>query len=84
MTLIIDDELMNVLVISEMLQNLNVQSISAFTGMQAIEIVKDRVNQILQGSNGLDKLVFKLILLDYSMPEMSGPEVAIAIRRIVD
>ena len=82
MTLTVDDDLMNVEVINQLLEAYGVHSESALSGQRAIDMVKRRI-ELVQEDKATRYQVFKLILLDYSMPEMNGPEVAVEIRRIV-
>lgn len=70
--LCVDDEPMNIYVIKEMLKERNLDSISATSGREAIDIIQERIENFLLGQDS----IFKIILLDYSMPEMDGPAVA--------
>ena len=70
--LVVDDEPMNIYVVKEMLRGKNIESIAETSGVQALNIIEDRIENFLLGRQKM----FKLILLDYSMPEMDGPAVA--------
>ena len=63
-----------------MLQALKIDCVSAINGPLALEIVKKRAKIVQQGTAQM----FKLILLDYSLAEMDGPEIARKIRRLLD
>ena len=77
--LIVDDDQMNIEVISALLRQRAIKSDSALNGNEAIKLVQSRIEQVYRGQIAS---VYKVILLDYSMPEMDGPQVAIEIRRI--
>ena len=77
--LIVDDDLMNIEVISAMLKSRAIKSDSALNGNEAIKLVQSRIEQVHRGQMAS---MYKVILLDYSMPGMDGPQVAIEIRRI--
>lgn len=59
------------------LSSFGVASNSAISGEKAIEILRERLLIA-------ERPHFKLILLDFNMPGMSGPETAKEIRRMVD
>ena len=69
---------MNIFVVNELLKLSNITCDSALKGSVAIKMINDRIEQY---SNGTGQL-YKLILLDFSMPEMDGPEVAREIAKI--
>ena len=77
--LIVDDDLMNIEVISAMLKSRAIKSDSALNGNEAIKLVQSRIEKVHCGQIASN---YKVILLDYSMPEMDGPQVATEIRRI--
>ena len=77
--LIVDDDLMNIEVISAMLKSRAIKSDSALNGNEAIKLVQSRIEKVQCGQIASN---YKVILLDYSMPEMDGPQVATEIRRI--
>ena len=69
--LIIDDDFMNIAVLESMMKNRKFQTKSVTSGLEAINIMQKRINDLAEGIE--DVKMFKLILLDYSMPEMDGP-----------
>ena len=58
-----------------MLKAKKIASSSVLNGQDAIKIVEKRIQQVNDGESGAS--MFKLILLDYKMPDMNGPQVAI-------
>ena len=76
--LVVDDDHMNIEVITAMLSSKHVKADSALNGNQALALIQSRMALAYQGKTSM----YKIILLDYSMPEMDGPQVATEIRRI--
>ena len=76
--LVVDDEPMNIEVMEMMISNNNQSIDRAHNGLQAIAKVKDRLNKCLERRSSQN--MYKLILLDYSMPEMDGPQVSMNVR----
>ena len=73
--LVVDDELINIELICMMMAARGYVSIDKATnGAEALEFVTNR----LKGSRPM----YRLILLDYSMPKMDGPSVSRAIRKL--
>ena len=66
--LIVDDVVINIIAFKSLLMQLNIKASSASDGDQAINMVKNKYTQT--GTS------FKLILMDYSMPDKNGPQVA--------
>ena len=54
----------------------HLKSDTALSGSNAIELIKERLRKLLQGQASM----YKFILMDYSMPEMDGPETSENIR----
>ena len=54
----------------------HLKSDTALSGPIALELIKERLNKVLQGQ----AVMYKFILMDYSMPEMNGPQTALEIR----
>ena len=52
------------------------KSDTALSGSIALELIKERLEKVLQGQASM----YKFILMDYSMPEMDGPQTAEKIR----
>ena len=71
---------MNIEVLSALLRQRALKSDSALNGNEAIKLVQNRIEQVYRGEIAG---MYKVILLDYSMPEMEGPQVAIEIRRML-
>ena len=69
---------MNIEVISALLEERKVKSDSALNGKEAIKMIQSRIEKVYFGQASM----YGVILLDYSMPEMDGPQVALEIRRI--
>mmetsp|Transcript_36077 Transcript_36077/g.47428 ORF Transcript_36077/g.47428 Transcript_36077/m.47428 type:complete len:115 (-) Transcript_36077:32-376(-) len=57
----------------------DILSDNAYNGAEAVRAIEDRCKLVQEGATDM----FKLIILDYSMPCMNGVETAISIRRIV-
>ena len=54
----------------------HLNSDTALSGSIALELIKVRLNKVLQGQASM----YKFILMDYSMPEMDGPQTVLNIR----
>ena len=50
-------------------QMMNLKSDTALSGSIAIDLIRERLNQVMQGQAKM----YKFILMDYSMPDMDGP-----------
>ena len=59
-----------------MLESKGIMSDRALAGSQAIALVRKRIEQFKSDPT---TIMYKLILLDYSMPGMDGPQVAVEI-----
>ena len=70
--LVVDDDDFNVFMLQELLLQQEFESESAICEQKAIELVKKRIQEVLRG----DAEMYKIILLDYSMPGIGGLEVA--------
>ena len=69
--LIVDDDIINVEVHEAMItQMMNLKSDTALSGSIAIDLIKERLDQVMQGQAKM----YKFILMDYSMPDMDGPQ----------
>ena len=77
--LIVDDDYINIEIMKTMLQTKGLQSDTAYTGKDAIDLIKDRIKLALKSATPM----YEIILLDYSMPEMDGPQVATQIFELV-
>ena len=67
---------MNIEVIGAMFANHGHQIDFALNGKRALELIDDRLELVYAHVGTM----YRLILLDYSMPEMDGPQVAQALR----
>ena len=54
----------------------HLKSDTALSGYIAIELIKERLNKVLKE----EAFMYKFILMDYSMPEMDGPQTVEKIR----
>ena len=80
LVLVVDDDPFNIDVISMMLEEKKVQSVCTQTGKEAVEIVMQRIELFKQGKAPM----FKIILIDYSMPEMDGPTAVKKIKELFE
>ena len=69
--LVVDDDPMNIFVITELLKQYNLNANSASNGSSAVVAVKKSLEEAK---------MYKLILLDYSLGDTNGTEVAQTIR----
>ena len=74
--LIVDDDSFNIVAIQSLLQQFNLKSDYCNDGKEAIEMVKKRSKS--------DDPMYKLILMDYSMPDCDGPQATYAIREYLN
>ena len=58
--LIVDDDSFNLLVLENILKTLQLESIKAFNGQEAVDIIKNNYQ-----NNSRNKLNFKFIFMDY-------------------
>ena len=76
--MIVDDEPFNIFAIQSLLTNWGIPSESVGSGSEALETIQDRVRLVRQEKASM----FRLILLDYCMPNLNGIQTATAIRAI--
>ena len=68
---------MNIEVLTSMFLNMrNMKSDTALSSFEALSLIRTRLAEVIQGR----ATMYKMILLDYSIDEMNGPQIAIAIR----
>ena len=67
--MLVDDELINIEVIQSLIQSKGVNCHTALSGKQAISLLDQRIKQVKKGNAQM----YKLVLLDFSMPDMDGP-----------
>ena len=77
--LIVDDDSFNILALESLLNKWNFKILKAFNGLQAVEIIKEKIARKCCDLCGGVQLIF----LDYHMPIMNGVEAAREIRGIV-
>lgn len=73
------------MVLRSLLHSRGVQSDKALTGAEAIRLYEKRMDECMRSSDDDSSSgYYKIILLDFSMPEMDGPEVSRRIREMTD
>ena len=70
---------MNVEVLKLMLKEQEIEADVAMGGQFALQMIQERLEMVLEGSQQM----YKIVLLDYSMPGMDGPQVAIETRKLL-
>ena len=78
--LVVDDENLNIMVAKTLLEAQQVEIEFAMSGKRALKMFKQRIAAVLLGCA---PELYQIILLDYSMPDMDGPEVAQAMTGIL-
>ena len=73
--LVVDDSPFNIVALRSLLSLFSLESDCASDGNEAIQLVKNRMSS--------ETPMYKLILLDYSMPECDGPTATVEIRRLL-
>ena len=63
---------MNIFVIEALLKQTKTPCDSVNSGLRALDLIKDRIKSYAEKKTPL----YEIILLDFSMPGMDGPEVA--------
>ena len=66
--MIVDDDQLNIEATSELIKQFNLTSAYVTNGQDAIQMIRKRLDSSVQGGDRM----FKLILCDYSMPDMDG------------
>ena len=77
--LIVDDDSFNILALESLLNKWNFKILKAFNGLQAVEIIKEKITRKCCERCGGVQIIF----LDYHMPIMNGVEAAREIRGLV-
>ena len=78
--MIVDDNQFNIELTQLLLEAKGVASDAATGGKEALDLIKTRLEDCYL-DNGIQ--MYAVILLDYSMPEMDGPEVAVEMRKLL-
>ncbi len=73
--LIVDDSVFNVLALKGAFEQLQFSCDASNGGEDAVQVIKDQVNS--------GRPVYKLIMMDYSMPDINGPEASKRIREFL-
>ena len=76
--LIVDDEIFNIQAMKTQMEDEGFAVDVSTSGTEAVKLVRERIEKVYQGQGEM----YKLILLDYSMPDMDGPQVATHIRAL--
>ena len=79
--LIVDDTQFNIEMVQMQLQAAGVESDAAPGGQEALDLINTRLEECYKDSG---VKMYKVILLDYSMPKMDGPEAAIKMRKMLE
>ena len=77
--LVVDDESMNVFCMRGMLKNLGISSDSTMVSTRAVKLVEDRIAKVKEGKAEM----YKILLIDYSMPEFDGLELVQRLRSML-
>lgn len=70
--LVVDDEPINIEILCAMLEQKGYKVDCSSSGLEALYLIKERFKLVQQGKASM----YKLILLDFSIPDMDGPEIA--------
>ena len=71
--LVVDDDPMQLEIVTSMLLRMrDIQIDSVFSSSQALNLVRTRLKEVILGRAAM----YKIILLDYSIDEMDGPQIA--------
>ena len=76
--MIVDDQAFNLFAIESQLEFIGVSVVKATSGERAVEALQKRLAEL---ANGTKRDLFKLILLDYNMGDLNGPETARTMQR---
>ena len=80
--LVVDDEPLNIEVMCGMLESKGLTCDSALNGPRALTLFQNRIEQVIEGKANANSM-YKLVLLDFSMPVMDGPKVATRMRKMI-
>ena len=76
-TLVVDDDSTNIFVIQSLLKSKGHDSDTALLGSLALDLVKERIELFPTVP------FYKLVLMDFSMPEMDGPQVVVQMLQLI-
>ena len=78
--MVVDDDVMNQIAMGSVLKGVGAICDTSNSGYQALEMFQSRITA--HKKNGVP--LYKVMLIDYSMPGMSGPELAVKIFELAD
>ena len=78
--MVVDDEYMNVFCMSEQLKSFRISSDTTMVSTKAVDIVKERIAKTNQGITSM----YKIMLIDYCMPDLDGLEFLKNVRSMID
>jgi len=81
--LVVDDEPVNRFIVKNFCDRLNIPVIDASDGASAFQIIQSSLRQLPNNSLST-QLPFRMIVLDYQMPQMSGPELLRKLKVMAD
>ena len=78
--LVVDDENMNVFFMRNTLKGLGISCDSTMVPTKAVKLVEERLAKVALGTAKM----YKLLLIDYSMPDLDGIELVKKLRAMID
>ena len=78
--MIVDDNVMNIAVFQAMLTEMNQKSDKALNGKEALQLVPERIEKIRAGEQ---VQMYTLLIVDYNMPVVDGPQFARTVRKLL-
>ena len=77
--LVVDDTQINIEILKDILGISAILCDSALSGTIALQMIQERILMVKEGTGE----IYKVILLDFSMPVMDGPATAMELRRVI-
>ena len=74
--LLVDDSVFNLIAVEGLFNQFGLDCDTAVDGTEAVKLIRKQIES--------DLPVYKLIMMDYSMPQMDGPEATRAIRQLLN